>query len=330
MIAAGRFAQPRHIGQRRQAGIAPPRHHLQPLGDQRAIDARQRHHIADRPQGDQIEPALQIGLGPPRAIPAGPAQGPVDGHGQQEGDPDGGQLAMALGLVEPVGIDHRDGGGKAGLGHMMVDDDDLEPRGRRGRQRLEGGDAAVDGDDQPHAFGLEGQQRRQVRAVALLHPVGDIDADRPAGRGEEAGQQRRGGSAIDVVIAEDGDGFARLHRPGEAVGRLVHIEEAGGIGQQFAQGGAEEAFRRLGRDAAAGQQAAHDLRQRQALGDGEPRPLLAAARAPAPSQQGALDAEEGLGRHGTPVMHRITPRSRACGSSYAAPRSAARSPSWSA
>ncbi len=217
---------------------------------------------------------------------------------------------------------------------MVVDHDDLEPGGRGGRQRLEGGDAAVDGDDQPHAFGLEGQQRRQVRAIALLHPVGDIDADRPAGRGEEAGEQRRGGGAVDVVIPEDGDRLPRLHRSREAVGRLVHVEEARGIGQQFAQGRAEEALRRLGRDAPSGEQAAHDLRQRQTLGDGEPRPLLAAARPPAPSQQGALDAEEGLGRHSTPIMHRgsyyVTPRSRACGSSYAAPRSAARSPSWSA
>ena len=109
VIAARRLAEPRHIGERRQAGIAAPRHHLQPLGHQSAIDARQRHHVADRPQGHQIEPALQIGLGPPRAIPAGPAQGPVDGHRQQEGDAHGGELAMALGLVEPVGIDHRDG-----------------------------------------------------------------------------------------------------------------------------------------------------------------------------------------------------------------------------
>ena len=61
--AGGRaIARLRHVEQRGDAGTRAPRHHLQPLADQRAIDTGQRHHVADRRQRDEVEQADQVGL----------------------------------------------------------------------------------------------------------------------------------------------------------------------------------------------------------------------------------------------------------------------------
>ena len=45
----------RHVQQRGDAGPGAPRHHLQPLADQRAVQPGQRHHVADRRQRHQVE-----------------------------------------------------------------------------------------------------------------------------------------------------------------------------------------------------------------------------------------------------------------------------------
>src|SRR3546814_1763909 len=63
MIGTGGFAEARHIGQRRQPGIAPAAQDLDALGDQRAVDAGQRHHVADGAERHEIEPAEQVWLG---------------------------------------------------------------------------------------------------------------------------------------------------------------------------------------------------------------------------------------------------------------------------
>ena len=74
--------------------------------------------------------------------------------------------------------------------------------------------------------------------------------------------------AVDVVVAEHGHGFLGADGLGEAVGGLVHVCKYRGVRHQGAQGGVEEIGRGIDADAAGGDQAADDLRQRQALGDG--------------------------------------------------------------
>ena len=80
--------------------------HPQALRDERAVDARQRHHIAHRAECDEIEPLQQIGLGPV-AVPAGLAQGAVQRDDQQERDPDRREHPVRALFVEPVRVDQR-------------------------------------------------------------------------------------------------------------------------------------------------------------------------------------------------------------------------------
>ena len=64
MEDAGRPLGAGDVQQRLQAGIAPGRHHLQALGGQRAVEADQLGHVADRAQRGQVQPLAQVRLGP--------------------------------------------------------------------------------------------------------------------------------------------------------------------------------------------------------------------------------------------------------------------------
>ena len=92
--AAGPGGRPvarlRHVEQRRDAGTRAPRHHLQALADQRAIDAGERHHVAHGGQRDQVEQADQVRL-LARIEEALPAQRAHRRHRRQERDRGGAQ-----------------------------------------------------------------------------------------------------------------------------------------------------------------------------------------------------------------------------------------------
>ena len=81
--------------------------------------------------------------------------------------------------------------------------------------------------------------------------------------------------AVDVVIAEHADRLAVLHRIGEPIGRDVHVDQHGRVGQQRAQRRLEEVARRVDVDAARREQAADDFRHAHALGDAETDAVLA-------------------------------------------------------
>ena len=64
------------------------------------------------------------------------------------------------------------------------------------------------------------------RAVALHQPVGDVDDGLRSQPPQQQHQQRSGGRAVDVIVAEDRDRFALLDRVGETAGAFVHVPEA--------------------------------------------------------------------------------------------------------
>ena len=88
-------------------------------------------------------------------------------------------------VVEPVRIDLRKRGREARLGHVMIDDDDVEPGFGRGGKRLMRGRAAIDRDHDRCPVGFEAQESRRVWAIAFAHAVGDIERGACADRGEE-------------------------------------------------------------------------------------------------------------------------------------------------
>ena len=88
-------------------------------------------------------------------------------------------------------------------------------------------------------------------------------------RGEEALHERGRAGAVDVVVAEHGDGLVAHDRIGEARRALVHVAHRAGVGHQRLDGRVERDGHLVEADAARGQHAAQQLRQAVALADGD-------------------------------------------------------------
>ena len=297
-----RLLQPGDVAERPQPDIAALPHHREPLAHQRAVDAGERHHVADRAERHQVEPLLEVGLGAV-AIPARLAQAPVEPDDEEEGHPHRRELAVRALLVQPVGVDHGAGLRQPGLGDMVVDHDHVEAGVGGVRQRIEGGDAAIDGDDHPHTLRGEQAHGGAVGSVALAQAVGDVERHGRACGREEAAEEGGRCRAVHVVVAEDCDLLAGRERPGEAVHGLLHVAQVQGLGQQAAERGLEIGRGVLGPDAARREHAPHDLRRLDGLGEGESGHRIGETRAPAPAEQRPLHAE-----HRRPVAHRLALR----------------------
>ena len=295
MVGARRRGQPRHVGQRRQADVTPARHDREAAGDQRPVEAGQRHDIAHRTQRHEVEQRHQIGLRPVLE-PAPPAQRPVERDQQQEGHADRGKRLVRAVLVQPVRVHHRDRRRQRRFGDMVVEHHDIEARGLRSRQRFVGRDAAIDRQHQADALAMQAQQGFGIGAVPFGDPVGHIEAQGHAQIGEIAVQQGGGGCAVDIVIAEHGHRFAVFQGGGDPLNSGVHVLEMGRVGQRAFQARLEKVPGAVRRLAAIRKQAADDFRQAEPLRHRHAEPLVGrriarAARLPAPAAERPLDSQ---------------------------------------
>ena len=55
-----RLVDARRVAERLQAGILPVLEHLEPLHDEGAVDALERHHVANRGERHDVEPAQKV------------------------------------------------------------------------------------------------------------------------------------------------------------------------------------------------------------------------------------------------------------------------------
>src|SRR3546814_6711461 len=83
MIGVGTAVETGEVAQGGKPGIAAHAHHPYALGHERPVQAGQRHHVADRPEGDQVEKDAQIRLRTGRE-PAAPAEFAVERHDHEE------------------------------------------------------------------------------------------------------------------------------------------------------------------------------------------------------------------------------------------------------
>ena len=59
----GALHQPRRLGKRGEPDVLPPRHHLQALGDEGAVEALQPRDVGDGAERDEVEQVEDLGLG---------------------------------------------------------------------------------------------------------------------------------------------------------------------------------------------------------------------------------------------------------------------------
>ncbi len=235
-IGAGRRAgQARCLDQRVHADVAALRHDFQPLRDEGAVEAAQLGDVGDRAQSNDVEQVDQPGFG--AAIePAPPTQGADQRGTEQEGDADRRQMPVRgpFAFVEAVGVDQGQRPGKFGGAFVVIDDDHIGLRFGGHVERLERLSAAIDGDDQVGAVAFEPDERFARGAVSLHQPVGDIGAGVVAELADQQDEERGGGRAVDVVIAEHHDGFARRYGVGQPLGGTVHVAKDRRVGHEAA------------------------------------------------------------------------------------------------
>ncbi len=102
-----RPVQPRHVHQRGVADMVAPAHRDQPLGDEGTVERDQGRDVGDRAERDVMQHAEQVGLRHLGRPEAAPAQFAIDRDQRHERQPDGGEIAEAGEIVEPVRIDQR-------------------------------------------------------------------------------------------------------------------------------------------------------------------------------------------------------------------------------
>ena len=180
-------------------GAAVPAIARRPLLDERAVLAHERHEVGDGRERDQVELALELG---------GVASGRlVEGLGELVGDAGRAQLGRIAADLRM----HDRACGQLRARAVMVGDDHVHAELAGARDLRTRGDAAVGGDQQPGAGGvqlLDARDRQAVALVAAGQPHVTCAPRAPQG----ADEHRRRADAVDVVVAVDRDRRAGARR----------------------------------------------------------------------------------------------------------------------
>ena len=101
---------------------------------------------------------------------------------------------------------------------MMIRDDQIHAAVFGDFGLLDGGHAAVDGDDEFGALIADLGDGLGVEAVTFLNAVRDVKLDLAAQQGDGVPEDAGGGDAVDIVVAVDDDRFAVADGLGDALG----------------------------------------------------------------------------------------------------------------
>ena len=171
-------------------GRSARRAELQTAAHQGAVLAEQRDQVGDRCQGDEVEVALGSG-----GVPADRLSQP---GGQLPGDRRSAQLrerVSAQRRVEDRAV------GELGARLMVIGDHHLHSSLLGPRDCVDGGDRAVDGeDDRGPALG-QGVDRGLGEAIAVPDPIGNQPVAARPQVAQGADRDRRRADAVDVEIA---------------------------------------------------------------------------------------------------------------------------------
>ena len=297
VIGSRRLVDTGDVGQRPNSRIGPARHDFEALNDEGAIDPPQRHHVADGPQGHQVQPLPQIRFGATRVVTVS-AQDTIDRHHHQKRHPHRRQVAASAGVVQAIGVD--DGGcpRQPAFGRVVIADDDVETGVGGSLESVESIDAAIDGDHHRNALGFQPEQRLGAGAIAFLEAIGHVQPSFRTGRGQEPGKQRRRRRPVDVVVPEHRDPFALYDRPRQSFGAGVHVLQAAGIGQKLSEGGVEEGVGLIDPDPSPGQHPTDHFRDAEPLRQRQCRSLIRQTHQPALAGQRPFDAQNACSRRG--------------------------------
>src|SRR6266566_1954189 len=107
----------------------------------------------------------------------------------------------------------------------MVGDDDLEPARASLGDLLDGGDPAVDGEDEPAALVGESREGLALHAVALLEAARKVPLHVCAELAEHEDGERRRADAVGVVVTVHADPLAGRDRRPDRLAGTAHVAE---------------------------------------------------------------------------------------------------------
>ena len=298
MPAFRRAGEPRRIHQCGQADMLAAAHRDQPLRNEGAVEPLERHDIGDRAERHKVERVEQVGLRAQHMPEAAFAQLAVHRDHHHEHKADRGEMVEPGKIVLPVRVDQRIDRRQSFVRLMMVDRHHVEAERLRLNERLDTGRSAIDRDEELRALPGECAHRFGVRPVAFEKPVGNVDQRLKSAMAQELRQQRRGGRAVDVVVAEDRDRLAPLDRIGDTRRRFGHVGQRVRVRHQAPHRRIEKLLHRVDLDIAPGEYAREQFRHAVALRH-RGRARVAARiepRTPDAPARRALHAEE-RGRH---------------------------------
>ena len=205
---------------------------------------------------------------------------------QLERDADAGEVLVGIVAVGALRIDHRERRRQRGIRFVMVRDDQIDAQFAGAPRRVSATDAAIDRNDQRHAFGMQSVDRCWLQPVAVLETLRDEVDHIGAEQFERAPQDDGGGDAVDVVVAVDRDPLAVGDRAHDPLDRDLHVGERHRI-VQLIERRIEEARRQLRiADAALAQELRHDRGDVQRLGQPRSGGIVAGERRPAGANGG--------------------------------------------
>ncbi len=110
-------------------------------------------------------------------------------------------------------------------GPVMVGDDHVDAEPQRLLHLGDGGDAAVDGENELHALLGEARDRRARDAVPLLEPTREVPDDVGAELAEGQRRERRRADPVDVVVAVHADPLSAFDSGSEPLDGCRHVTE---------------------------------------------------------------------------------------------------------
>ena len=200
-------------------------------------------------------------------------------------------MPQARRVVVPVRIGDRKRLRQRLTRQVVIANDDVRTRRPRGRERRMRLCSAIDGDDDPCALARELRHRGDVRPVPLAQAIRDIDDGISTQRSQEPHKQRRRRCSVDIVVPEDRDPLALLHRLGQARCSAVHILDAARVRQIPLQRRIQVRVRRTDADTPRRQQPPDDLSRVQPLRNRKRRRRIARPLDPPPPQRRSRHAE---------------------------------------
>ena len=122
---------------------------------------------------------------------------------------------MGIAPIGAVGVYHSDRLGQDILTFVVVSNDQVNAQLTAQQRFFHGGDAAVHGDDQLHAFAMELMNGNGIQTIAFLQPSGNVADAVCALTAKKVGQQAGGGDAIDIIVTKNRNflspGHGKLH-----------------------------------------------------------------------------------------------------------------------